>query len=70
MNKWRRPIRLLFVVIGLAVGASIAPSLSSCSAVTSSVEFLVNPEAGESLAEGSRQQLDRFEDVYNKYVSK
>jgi carboxyl-terminal processing protease len=69
MNKWRRPIRLLFVVIGLAVGASIAPSLSSCSAVTSSVEFLVNPEAGESLAEGSRQQLDRFEDVYNKYVS-
>ena len=69
MLNWRRPIRLLVVVIGLAVGASLAPSLSSCNAVTQSVDFLVDGDESARLGQDARLELDRFEDVYNKYAS-
>jgi len=65
MYKWRPPIRFLFVIIGLAVGASLAPSLSSCSAVS---DITDNYISDAQLAASSLSQLDRFEAVYNKYV--
>jgi carboxyl-terminal processing protease len=65
MYKWRPPIRFLFVIIGLAVGALLAPSLSSCSVVGGISD---NYESDAQLAASSLSQLDRFESVYNKYV--
>jgi len=64
MDKLKRPLRLLFLIVGLAVGASLVPSLSSCSAVTN---LASNNDA--DLTQNTRSQLDRFEDVYNKYVT-
>ncbi len=68
MYKWKRPIRLLFVIIGLAIGAALAPSLSSCSVVTDSIGLIGNPGSSARLPKDARLQLDRFESVYNKYV--
>ena len=65
MDKLKRsPMRLLFLIIGLGVGASLVPSLSSCSTVIDA-SGLNEIE----LASNTRNQLQRFEDVYNKYVN-
>ena len=60
---------MLFIVFGLVVGASLAPSLSSCNAVTNTVEFISDSVGSNRLDQGSRLELDRFETVYNKYAS-
>jgi carboxyl-terminal processing protease len=67
MIKWRRPFRLLFVVVGLAIGASLAPSLSSCSSVNGSggINHARTPVDDQS----TQVHLDRFEAVYKKYAS-
>jgi carboxyl-terminal processing protease len=65
MFKRRPPIRFLYVIVGLAFGASLGPSLSSCN-VTGGITNYYDSEA--QLAESSLLQLDRFEAVYNKYV--
>ncbi len=64
MNKLKRPVRLLVLVIGLAVGASLAPSLSSCSVVSDKIGLT----GTASVTTDTRSQLERFEAAYNKYV--
>lgn len=64
----KRPIRLLFLLIGLAIGASVAPSLSSCSAVRDTFDYVSNHDSGVEAALDTREQLNRFEEVYRKYV--
>jgi carboxyl-terminal processing protease len=60
-------MRLLFLVIGLAIGASLVQSLSSCSAVTDQITFTGIGNKG--VAQGAGSQLERFEKVFNKYVN-
>ena len=65
MFKRKPPIRFLYVIVGLAFGASLGPSLSSCNVIGGITSYYDN-EA--QLAESSLSELDRFEAVYNKYV--
>jgi carboxyl-terminal processing protease len=65
MFKWRPSIRFLYVLVGLAVVASLGPSLSSCNVVGGITD---NYDSDAQLAASSLLQLDRFEAVYNKYV--
>lgn len=69
MNKYNRHMRLLFLIIGLAIGASLVPSLSSCNAVNDQAAFSGGGNENSGLYQGARSQLDRFERVYNKYVT-
>jgi carboxyl-terminal processing protease len=66
MFKWNPSIRFLYVIVGLAVGASLGPSLSSCNVVGRVTD---NHDSNTQLAANSLLQLDRFEAVYNKYVT-
>ena len=65
MFKQRPPIRLLYVLIGLAFGASLGPSLSSCNVTGTNTDY--SDSEFQHLA-SSISHIDRFEAAYNKYV--
>ena len=65
MFKQRPPIRLLYVLIGLAFGASLGPSLSSCNVTGTKTDY--SDSEFQHLA-SSLSHIDRFEAAYNKYV--
>ena len=64
MNKQNRHARPLVLVIGLVVGASLAPSLSSCSVISENIGLIGN----DRVTPDTRSELERFEVAYNKYV--
>lgn len=70
MFDWRNPVRLLFILAGFAIGASLAPSLSSCSAVTERVGLRIPSAEDEPTSSETRRQLERFADVYLQYAAR
>lgn len=68
MFDWRNPVRLLFVIAGFAIGAFLAPSLTSCSAVTESMGNSGLSAGHSEKALNTQQQLDRFQTVYDHYA--
>ncbi len=65
MFERKSSFRLLYVIAGLAIGASLGPSLSSCS-VTGTNSNYSDSELGQLAS--SLSHIDRFEKVYKKYV--
>lgn len=59
---------MLFILVGLAAGASLAQSLTSCSAVQNTIDYVQHGDPATQMALDTRQQLERFEAVYKKYV--
>ena len=64
MFEGKPPVRLYYILIGLAVGISLGPSLSSCNPTDSGA---YSDSEFQQLA-SSLSHIDRFEAVYDKYV--
>ena len=65
MFKFKIYLRFLFIVIALAIGTALAPTLTSCNVIDN---VAVRYDRLTSYNIDSQSQMKRFADVYDKYV--
>ncbi len=69
MPRWKGSPQALAVLIGIAMGLALSPSLSGCSAESLKISQVFESVSGYALSGDAARELDRFGAVYRNNVS-
>ncbi len=70
MRKWRRSPQALLLIIGIALGIAVLPSLSACTSGETTLTRVIGAIGGDryKLSDEGDRELGRFQTVYQNYA--